>query len=63
LITLIVSIFLKSSLGYEILSIGINNTLTVYGIVILIEIIVVFLYLKELFKQDLSLILKEEREW
>ena len=62
LITLIVSIFLKSSLGYEILSIGINNTLTVYGIVILIEIIVAFLYLKELFKQDLSLILKEERE-
>ena len=59
-ISLLASFMFDEVLNINILTNSISNTMTVYGVVFLLELIVVFFFLISLQKEDLSLILKEE---
>ena len=63
LVTFLTSILLEEITKINLLINNISNTMIVYGVVFIIELVVVFFFLIALQKEDLSLILKEENWW
>lgn len=59
----LISLLIKQHAGMLLLDISISNTLSVYGVVVIALLVVVFAFILSKRKEDLSLILKEENIW